>query len=294
MTTPCHRNCFAPAVLFCVLYLCVLFCCRPAAAAQTAPDAARPQDSRSLCDFTGAELDARLAALQQCTPRFADRLATLARLYRGCGPYVSDPLDHELQDWLPFRRTNCTMFVLYVTALANSASRNQARSHMRALHYRGGVVGFATRYHFTSDRITDPKNHYFSECTAACVRDPQILRSVTCTLNRAQNGAAFFNGRLGGWHHTVTLHYLPRADFRPESLRELPPVIGVAFLKKELWSRGVLVGHEGLLVNDDLYHASPGHGVNVVPGYLTREFADSPWEGLVFFSIHEVPLPPNN
>ena len=175
--------------------------------------------------------------------------------------------------------------MLYVAALANSHSLPEARAHMRRPHYRGGRVSFARRYHFTADRITDPDNAYFQECTAELVRSPDRLRRVSCVLNRRRDGTPTFGGRLQGWQRRVSLAYVPRENFAPDMLRPLPPVIGVPFLKRANWPAGILVGHEGLLVQGDLLHSSPGRGVCVQERYLSRHFAASDWEGICLFRL---------
>ncbi len=247
--------------------------------------------SAGLCSMADEEVTGLLEDLHTRFPLFQKRLTALARRYVGCAPYVRDPLDCEQENWLPFRKTNCTMFVLYAAALANSRSLTEARCHMRFLHYRGGAVGFTTRYHFTADRITDPANRYFSDCTAGMVKDAAALKRAVITLNRSRSGRAFFKGRLNGWTRTVTIDYLPRQGFLPSVLAGVPEAVGIAFVKKELWDSGVLFGHEGLIIDGDLYHSSPGKGVHVVPDYLAAVFPDSSWEGIVFFTLNAVALP---
>lgn len=233
---------------------------------------------------SAGDMDALLPELWRRFPAFDDRVRALARLYLGA-PYAADPLTDEQADWLPYGETNCTMLVLYIEALANSRSLAEAREHMRLLHYRGGVVGFRTRYHFTEDRITDPANRYFAEATIRYVRKAAALRRVTLELNRTKGGGLLFGGRLGGWTKKVTLAYIPRQGFKPQQLAGLGRVTGVAFVKKANWDKGLIVGHEGLLMGDDLYHASPGRGVVVEKNYLAAGFAASNWEGMVLFDL---------
>lgn len=230
------------------------------------------------------EMDALLPELERRFPAFDDRVEALAKLYLGA-PYVVDPLTHEMTDWLPYQKTNCTMLVLYVAALARSHSLAGAREHMRLLHYRGGAVGFRSRYHFTEDRITDPDNRYFAEATVPYARDKKSLRRVTLELNRKKNGELLLGNRLGSWTKKITLAYVPRAGFLPELLVPLPHVTGIAFVKKDNWDKGLIVGHEGLLIAGDLYHASPQKGVVVVKDYLAAAFPQSGWEGFILFNL---------
>ncbi len=242
----------------------------------------------ALYSCTQAGVDTLLSRLVEQTPDFNGRIRKLAALYVGA-PYAAEsPLHDEAADWLPYAQTDCTLFVLYITAFANSRSLQEARGHMRRLHYRGGVVGFKTRYHFTEDRITDPANRYFSVVTEQYVKTPRDLRQISLVLNRKKDGGYLFGDRLDTWSKKVTLHYIPRKGFVPAMLNPLPAAVGIAFVKKSNWEKGVIVGHEGLLIDGNLYHASPGKGVQAVGNYLEQAFPGSPWEGFVLFSINAV------
>jgi hypothetical protein len=241
-----------------------------------------------LYKCTEAELDRLLPELHRRFPNHLKRLKAVAVMYKGA-PYYTGPLTDETADWMPYAKADCTMFVLYATAFAGSRSCEEARRHMQHLHYRRGAVGFKTRYHFTSDRITDPDNRYFSVITKKHLKDPSSLRHVTLALNRKQDGSCFFNGRLDSWSRRVTLSYIPQTGFHPAMLKNLPEAVGVALVKKSNWGKGIIVGHEGLLIEGDLYHASPSSGVVVIKDFLTAGFPQSKWEGLILFSINEVP-----
>jgi|GEM_PF-800657 len=233
---------------------------------------------------TTDEMDALLPELDRRFPAFEDRVKALAQLYLGA-PYVVDPLTNEQADWLPYKEANCTMFVLYVEALANSRTMAQAREQMRLAHYRGGDVQYRSRYHFTEDRITDPANRYFAETTARCTRDAKKLRRVTLELNRKKDGTLLFGDRLGSWTKKVSIAYIPRAGFTPQLLAPLPRVLGIAFVKKENWDKGLIVGHEGLLIDGDLFHSSPKRGVVVEKNYFEAGFPKSGWEGMLLFKL---------
>jgi hypothetical protein len=233
---------------------------------------------------TGKELDALLPQLQRLFPVFDERVKALAQIYLGA-PYVADPLTHEAADWLPYGATNCTMYILYVEAFANSRCMAEAREHMRLLHYRGGRVGFAERYHFTEDRITDPANRYFAETTGKYVLDTKSLRRIAIELNRKKDGSLLFDDRLGRWTKKVVLSYIPREGFTTKMLAPLPRVLGIAFVKKANWDQGAIVGHEGLLIDGDLYHSSLNRGVIVEKKYLTARFPASQWEGMILFRL---------
>jgi hypothetical protein len=194
-------------------------------------------------------------------------------------PYYAQPLTDEIHDWLPYPKTNCTMFILYATAFVNSHSLQEACEHMRRLHYKGGIVGFKTRYHFTVGRISDPDNRYFSAVTEQYIKNPADLKLVTLILNKKSNGPYLFGGQLNNWHREVTIKYLPKEGFNPDMFRKLPKSIGIAFVKRSNWEIGAIVGHEGLLIDRDLYHSSPSSGVCVIKDFLKTEFPNSLWAG---------------
>lgn len=239
---------------------------------------------------TEAQLDLLLPELHRRYPGFLKRLSAIAVMYAGA-PYSIDPLTDEMKNWLPYETTNCTMFVLYAAAFANSSSYHEALRHMKQLHYRQGEVSFKSRYHFTEDRITDPENKYFAACTEQYINSEKDMKQISLYLNIKKDGTFLFGGRLGPWSKKVTLRYIPRDGFHPEMLLKLPEAAGVAFVKKSNWEQGLIVGHEGLLIDGDLYHSSRDAGVCIKKSFLTKEFSRSSWEGLILYQIHEVKNP---
>jgi len=252
-------------------------------------------DAVKIQNCSPEELDCVLRELSVRFAEFDSRLAAIARMYVGA-PYCSDPLTDEKNNWLPYTKTNCTMLVLYAAALANSGSYEEALAHMRRLHYRNAAVDFTNRYHFTADRITAPSNSYFSTITEQCVTRPEFLEQVTVTLNKKKDGTSFFGGRLDNWSRTLSIHYVARAGFSPGMLENLPNVAGIAFVKKSNWKLGIIVGHEGLLIDGDLYHSSLNGGVRIVENYLSAAFPSTRWDGILFFTLNKVPpaLVPEN
>ena len=274
----------ATAAAMCLLLgLCPAAWCFDAAQLRSLSSAQLVQQVR-VQQCTDKELDALLPELQRRFPLFDDRVKALAQLYLGA-PYVTDPLTSETANWLPYGATNCTMYILYIEAFANSRCIAEAREHMRLLHYRSGKVGFTERYHFTEDRISDPANTYFAEITGACVRDPHSLARVALELNRKKNGTLLFGDRLGGWTKKVAFSYIPRTGFTPQMLAPLPRVAGIAFVKKANWDQGLIVGHEGLLIDGDLYHSSVRGGVIMEKNYLKAGFPVSQWDGIILFQL---------
>jgi hypothetical protein len=234
------------------------------------------------------QLDLLLCELQRRFPDKDDRLKAIATMYLGAG-YCKEPFIDELKDPLPYHRTNCTMFVLYATTFLNSSNYKEALETIREVHYKGGVVGYKNRYHFTSDRITDPNNKYFTDVTMDYVADPSFVREVTLSLNVKQDGSFLFEGKLGSWRKLITVKYIKKGDFTIDKLKKLPRSIGIAFVKKSNWPIGLIIGHEGILIDGDLYHSScPSLGLYKIEDYLFERFPFSNWEGMLLFTINVV------
>lgn len=233
------------------------------------------------------ELGLLLDELQRRFPNKDDRLKAIAEMYLGA-EYYTEPFINELEDPLPYQRTNCTMFVIYATTMVNSSNYQEALEKVKQVHYRGGIVGYKSRYHFTTDRITDPENHYFSVVTDSYAADPAALWEVSVNLNVRTSGNYLLKN-LDGWNKPITVKYIKRDNFTIDKLKFLPRTLGVAFVKKSNWKLGVVVGHEGILIDGDLYHSgSPTTGLYKIDNYFIEKFAKSNWEGVIFFTINEV------
>ncbi len=113
----------------------------------------------------------------------------------------------------------------------------------------------------------------------------QSFRRISLELNRRKDGSLLLGNRLGTWTKKVEVSYIPRDGFTPGMLAQLPRVLGIAFVKKANWDKGLIVGHEGLLIDGDLYHASLKVGVVVEKNYLAARFPASPWEGMILFQL---------
>lgn len=244
------------------------------------------QQQMKIYQLTESELGLILSELQRRFPDKADRLKAIATMYLGA-EYFTQPFLDELAKPLAYQRTNCTMFVIYATTFLNSASYQEALATVKQVHYRDGLVGYKTRYHFTTDRIRDPKNPYFTLVTEKYVTDPSILGEVSLNLNVKANGEYLLN-KLDGWSKPMTIKYIKRTNFFPDKLSDLPRTLGVALVKRSNWPIGVVVGHEGILIDGDLYHSgSVKTGLHKIDNYLSV-FAESQWEGIIFFQINQV------
>ncbi len=214
---------------------------------------------KNLQQLSIQEIDQLLQTLQREQPQFEDRIRLIALARLGT-PFdwqaIGEGSGIEPAPIFRLDKTNCTAFVLTTMALASAQSYHEAESLMTFLNYYPPSVGqnpisYRNRIHFTSDRLlTSP---YFEIITSA-VADPTRLDTVRLVLNRQEDGTHFLPI---DWEKKVELAYLPKAHITRELLQQLPAVCGVAVIPKELFKSGIIVGHEGILIDGkDFVHAS--------------------------------------
>ena len=213
------------------------------------------------------------------------RVASYAFLQVGT-PYRLGPLGEESppddDPLIAFDSTDCTTINLVSTALAHASDAGGERAAMAIANYRGGAVSFATRFHFTTDRLDSCP--YFGDITrrvagAAC-------RRQRVTLNRRAHG-----GRLIDidWSRTRDVDYVPRAlgalFKRWYVSGRLPAAMGIAFVQRTRMDDGLDVVHESLLwQGHTLLHASSKSGRVVMMPW--PEFLNGPgrrYDGFVLF-----------
>lgn len=226
-----------------------------------------------------------LPEFQQCFPDFQERLKALA-VWRVGTPYEIYKLGEEVEpDPDPIIRvdvSDCTGHILTCLSLAQSKSWDQARQNMIAIHYKPDEEGrkmpsYESRWHYTADRIT--ANPYTVDITPTLLprRD---LKSVEITLNCKADGGEFLEL---GWSREVTAYYIPNAKIDRDLLSRLPEVCGVAFVKPSYFKLGIVVGHEGMIIDrKDLIHASQSAGETERVNFLGYYF---PEEGPFFDGI---------
>jgi hypothetical protein len=211
----------------------------------------------ALDSLSDAQLDSLLGALPGQLPIFEDRLRELI-LARLGQPYALGTLGEENdRDPDPVFRldeADCTVLVLTTTALAHARTSADARAWMGPLNYheQDGAypVTYENRLHFTSDRITG--SPLFEDLTARIVR-PEERRSIKLTLNRKADGTHLLPI---DWERAIVIDYIPAVNLEPV-LDRLPSIAGIAFIREAWRTRGLLVAHEGFLIDRHcLVHAS--------------------------------------
>ncbi len=251
-----------------------------------------------LRDLEPAALDSLLLALHTATPRFADRVRALA-LGRLDTPYVLGPLgEGSPEDKDPVFRVDqvdCTVLVLTTVAMAAAKSTAESERWMGPANYRrqGDTypVRYANRLHFTEDRLsTSP---LFADLTREVAR-PDEIREVELVLNRRANGQPLLPI---DWQRAATLAYVPAADLG-QVIARAPDLCGLAFVRESFRDRGLLVAHEGFLLDRRcLLHASSEAGRAVLVDLLDYLFrADDPdparagqarFDGAIVYALRE-------
>lgn len=192
-------------------------------------------------------------------------------------PPDTDPL-------VAFDTTDCTALQLVAATFAHASEPGGERAAMARAGYRDGVVSYATRLHFTTDRLD--ASPYFRDITRdvggrACAR-------ARVTLNRRRSGARWI---AIDWRRERTVAWLPRARARDLAATfdagRLPAAVGIAFVHRAGLGDGLDVVHESLLWHGrTLVHASSRAGrVVAVPW---RDYLDGPGrdaDGVVLFEF---------
>jgi len=203
--------------------------------------------------------------LPERVPDFSGRVRALG-LARLGAPYVLGPLGEGTpEDPDPVFRVDqvdCTVLVLTTVALAEARSVSEAERWMGPANYRpsggGYTPTYAQRLHFTEDRLVS--SPLFADVTRT-LADSTELRTVEIVLNRKADGAQLLPS---DWERRMTVAYVA-AEKLAAVLSRAPDLLGLAFVRESYRPRGLLVAHEGLLLDGRcLLHASSEAGAAVL------------------------------
>ena len=269
------------------------------ASAAAAPSTVLPQvleraldrkDPLALADTTLPRL-ADLDSVQRA--RVAERLAgwdlgrqVAAWAFLQVGtPYRLGPLGEEAppdtDPLIEFKTTDCAVLNLVSAALAHARDAGGERAALAIANYRGGVVSYATRLHFTTDRLDS--SPYYRDITERV--GGRACRRRTVVLNQKTDGGRWIPIE---WSRPREVLYLPRAlGSRFASWYDrgrLPAATGVAFVQVSSMD-GLDVVHESMLWRGRTFlHASSRTGRVVTMPWT--EFLAGPgrrYDGFVLF-----------
>lgn len=226
-------------------------------------------------------------------PDFHDRLLAFS-LWQVGKPYELFCLgEEEGVDKDPIFRldvSDCTVHILTSLASIQSQSWSDAKSKLIQIHYKPNSSGksfptYNSRWHYTSDRIED--NPSTKNITNKLVSSEK-LKNISITLNQKANGKEFLEL---GWKKSTSIDYIPSDKITSDVIDKLPVISGVAFVKKSYFDTGLIVAHEGMLVNNkNIIHASSEYGKTVNIDFMEYYFrSDGPlFDGVLFYSFHPI------
>ena len=226
-------------------------------------------------------------------PDFHDRLKAFA-LWQVGKPYELFCLGEESgEDKDPIFRldvSDCTVHILTSLASVQSSSWQEARNTLIDIHYKRNddqtsIPTYKSRWHFTTDRIQD--NPSTKNITSSLVSNQELV-TINLTLNKKEDGDEFL--KLG-WQKPTTIQFIPNKFVGEDLLDKLPQIAGVAFVKKTYFKMGLVVAHEGMIIdNKNIVHASSEFGKTVNMDFMEYYFLDGVprFDGVLFFSFNQI------
>ena len=229
------------------------------------------QAGEHFYQYSVSEINQLLQQLQKNCPDFEDRLRAIT-LKRLNTPYELKPIgDGKGFDPYPvfnIATTNCTAFVLTNVALSCARTYGQAESLMAYIHYYPldsgqDPISYQNRIHYTSHRLLF--SNYFSLITDS-VANTKEQRKINLILNRQQDGSFYLPL---DWEKKVELKYIPRKKINRKMLKRFPRICGVGIVRKELFAKGIIIGHEGFVLDGKKFiHASMAAGKVVMEDFF--------------------------
>ena len=239
------------------------------------------------------EFEFYLPQFHERFPNYIDRLKAL-NLWRVGTPYDLFCLGEESgKDNDPLLRadsSDCTVHVLTTIAFAESFTWQNARDAMVDIHYKMDENGdkkptYISRWHYTSDRLL---HHDRTVDITSSVAHENDLEKVEIELNKKQDGSEFLDLN---WSSNETIKFIPTVKITENILLNLPAVSGVAFVKKSYFKMGIVIAHEGYLIDQtDLIHASSEYNRTVNVDFLSYLFNDGDprFDGIMFYKINPI------
>ena len=239
------------------------------------------------------EFEFYLPQFHERFPNYHDRLKAL-NLWRVGTPYGLFCLGEESgKDNDPILRadlSDCTVHVLTSLAFAESFTWQNARDAMVDIHYKMDENGekkptYISRWHYTSDRLL---HHDRTVDITSSVAHENDLEKVKIELNKKHDGSEFLDLN---WSSNETIKFIPTVKIAENILLNLPAVSGVAFVKKSYFKMGIVIAHEGYLIDQtNLIHASSEYNKTVNVDFLSYLFNDGDprFDGIMFYKINPI------
>ena len=239
------------------------------------------------------EFEFYLPQFHERFPNYYDRLKAL-NLWRVGTPYGLFCLGEESGiDTDPLLRadsSDCTVHVLTTIAFAESFTWQNARDAMVDIHYKMDENGekiptYISRWHYTSDRLL---HHDRTMDITSSVAHKNDLEKVEIELNKKEDGSEFLDLN---WSSNESIYYIPSEKINEDVLLKLPQVCGVAFVKRKYFKLGIVIAHEGYIIDKtNLIHASSEFkktmNVNFIDYYFQN--GEPKFDGVMFYKINPI------
>ena len=217
------------------------------------------------------EFASYLPKFKERYPDFHDRIKAI-NLWRVGTPYgifkLGEEIDPDPDPIIRVDSSDCTVHVLTTLAFAQSDDWTGSRNNMINIHYKANEHGkslptFKSRWHYTSDRILNHKQTI--DITSRLVPE-KYLETISIELNRKEDGSEFLDL---GWSSVQNISFIPVENVNHMNMEKLQEVCGVAFVKRSYFSSGIMIAHEGYLIDRErLIHASSVEGKTVNVPFL--------------------------
>ena len=226
-------------------------------------------------------------------PDFHDRLKAFA-IWQVGKPYELFCLGEESgEDTDPIFRldvSDCTVHILTTLASVQSYTWDEAKETLIDIHYKPTADGisvptYKSRWHFTTDRIQD--NPSTINITSSLIKN-EDLKTVKLTLNRKKDGKEFLKLT---WQKNTTIQFIPNSLINNNLLNKLPSIAGVAFVKESYFKMGLVVAHEGMIIDKkNIVHASAEFEKTVLMDFMEYYFInDKPrFDGILIYSFNPI------
>ena len=248
------------------------------------------EDLPNPWEIEGKEFEYYLSEFHAKYPTFNSRLKGF-NLWRVGTPYglycLGEENEKDQDPIIRYDSSDCTVHVLTTLAYVKSQTAREARKNMIDIHYKLNeknkkVPSYDSRWHFTSDRIL---NHPMMLDITSSLIDSSKIENVIVELNKKNNGELFLDI---GWSSKENIGFIPSRLLDEVVLSKLPSVCGVAFVKKDYFKLGIVIAHEGYLIDRlDLIHASSEFGETVNINFLDYLKKDKKYrfDGVIFFEV---------
>lgn len=242
-------------------------------------------------DETDATLGYSLAKFHQQFPNYHERLRALAYWRIGTPYQIFNLGEEQAPDLDPIFRldvSDCTSHILTTLSLAQSNSWQEARDTLIQIHYKADQSGikkphYSKRWHFTADRLL---HHKMTPHVSHTYIDNSKLKHVTLSLNEKHDGGEFLDI---AWSKSVNVDYIPNDDITKELLEKLPSIIGVAFVKESYFKMGLVMAHEGMLMDGKyLLHAGQNAERTLIEDFMNYYFPEkgARFDGIMLYELH--------